>query len=366
MRTKLLIAVATSALMVTAPLSASAGATHHPPKVTVVNSQVLAPFSLAISHGRVFVADGGLNTISKLVNGSLKTIANGPHPGDVAGLDVSRNGRYLAYTTANDTHSKTTLEIRGHGYKKSVDLAGYESRKNPDKKVSYGIDHPSQCVIDAFAALGDQAPPATYKGQVDSHPYAVASVGKHWVVADAGGNDLLKVDRKGKVSTLAVLPRQPLKITADIAKGLGLADCVVGKTYNFESVPTDVEVGRNGWLYVTTLAGGPEDPSLGARSKVYRVNPRTGKATKIGSGLAGATNLALGKHGKIYVAELFAGRISVLKKGKPQTYVSLPGAVSVEATPRGLWAGTMAPTDNNGVPTGKGSIVRITQRHKSP
>jgi hypothetical protein len=365
MRKKLLVAaMASSALVFTAPLPASADTHNHntAPRVTVVNTTVQAPFSLALHHGRVFVADGGTSTVSRLVGGSLKKIAQGPQPGDVAGLDVSRNGRYLAYTTSNESHSETTLEILGpRGSHVSADLAGYEAKANPDKKVSYGVDNPSKCVADALAKIPD-GPPVHYKGQVDSHPYAVASVGDHWVVADAGGNDLLRVSRKGKVSTLAVLPRQPLKITAAIASGLGLPDCAIGVTYNFESVPTDVEVGRGGWLYVTTLAGGPEDPSFGARSKVYRVNPHNGHVTRIASGLAGATNLAIGRHGQIYVTELFAGRISVLKNGKPQTFVKLANALSVEAARDGsLWAGTIAPTNDQGTPTGApGSIVHIT------
>jgi hypothetical protein len=95
----------------------------------------------------------------------------------------------------------------------------------------------------------------------------------------------------------------------------------------------------------------PEDPSLGARGRVYRVNPKTGKNQLIALGFAGATNLALGKRGEIYVAELFGGRISVIKNGKVTLYVTLPGALSVETDRKGtLWAGT-------GI-TGLSSIVK--------
>jgi hypothetical protein len=67
--------------------------------------------------------------------------------------------------------------------------------------------------------------------------------------------------------------------------------------------------------------------------------------------LRGATNLALGKRGEIYVAELFGGRISVIKNGKVTLYVTLPGALSVETDRKGtLWAGT-------GI-TGLSSIVK--------
>ena len=209
-------------------------------------------------------------------------------------------------------------------------------------------------------ALGDQA---RYKGIVDSHAYSVARYKKKWVVADAGGNDLLWVTNRGKISTLAVLPSQPLKITKEIAKTLELPDCVIGVTYKYEAVPTDVEVGRDGYLYVTTLPGGPEDPSLGARGKVYRVNPHNGHIKLVASGFSGATNLALGKHGKIFVAELFGGQISVVKHGKAHKYLSLPGVVAVETDRSGaLWAATLGNED----PPAPGTLVKIIKVRAKP
>ena len=176
----------------------------------------------------------------------------------------------------------------------------------------------------------------------DSHPYSVTAYGKRsWIVADAGGNDLLKVNRHGRVSTIAVLPAQPLLLTADIVAALGLPECATGLTYNFEAVPTDVEVGRDGYLYVTTLAGGPESPVLGGRSSVYRVNPRNGHVKLVATGFLGATNLALHR-GKIYVSEFFAGQISVIKHGKPKLYLTLPGVASIESGRGHLYAGTFA------------------------
>jgi len=349
----LLAAVASSALMVAAPMPASAMAPQASPKVTVLNSGVVMPYSLATSRGRVYVADGATRQVSVLRNGTLHALATAPPGSDVAGLDVSQNGRRLAYTTSNASHSKTSLEILGtFGRRTTVDLAGYEAKFNPDHIKHYGVQNPSACVS---KALG---PEASYRGRVDSHPYAVASVGRHWFVADAGGNDLLRVSRTGRISTVAVLPRQPLKITAAVVKSLHLPACALGVTYYFESVPTDVEVGPGGWLYVSTLAGGPEDPSLGGRSKVYRVNPRTGKVVLVGSHLLGATNIAL-RNGKIYVAEFFGGRVSVLVNGRPETYVKLPGVLSLESGRRGLLAGTSAPMGPKG-PQGNGKIVRIT------
>ena len=96
------------------------------------------------------------------------------------------------------------------------------------------------------------------QGGIDSHAYSVASWGNKWLVADAGGNDLLLVDNKGHISTLAVLPPQPvIRSPRRAPSTLGVdPECFVGSTYGFEPVPTDVEVGNNGMLYITTLPGG--------------------------------------------------------------------------------------------------------------
>lgn len=357
----LLLAGATAAALVGAagPASAGPAASSHAPRITVLDRTVAAPYQLTSARGSVYVADGGRSTVSKLTRGGLVPLVTGPQPGEIAGVAVNGQGD-LAYTSTDYTSGATALTITSkHGRSMVADLSGYERTRNPDRWVNYGIDHPTPCQVQALAPLGG----ARYKGQVDSHPYAVAALpGGAWVVADAAGNDLLKVDRKGRISVLSVLPRQPFRITAAGAAGLGLPDCVVGAVYNFEAVPTDVEVAANGKLIVSLLPGGPEDPSLGARGSVVSVDPRTGWAARLGTGFAGATNLALGDHGQIYVSELFAGRISVIDHGRVRPYVALGSPVGLTYTHHTLYAGTLGPTDDQGSPTGPGTIVAIRQR----
>lgn len=206
------------------------------------------------------------------------------------------------------------------------------------------------------AALKKTQSPVKYTGMVDSHPYAVVSLGGGaWAVADAGGNDLLKVDRTGHVSLISVLPPQPLLITAGIAKDNGLPACVVGITYKFEPVPTDVERAPNGALLVTTLAGGPEGPQNGNPGSVYVIG-RHGVPYRIAYGFAGATNLAVTPSGKIFVAELSSGWIAEVVNGRPRPVLYLPGVVGLEYANGGLYAST-APAVNGG--KGPGSIVSI-------
>jgi hypothetical protein len=349
MRKQLVAAVGAGAvaLLLVAPMPASAAAK---PKVKEISTAVQAPFNLDVSTGKILVADGGANAIVKVKksDGSVKTVVEAVGPDGVA---VSKDRRYLAHTTTVGGEEGITasgLVIIGPKGTVNVDTLAYERANNPDAKLTYGVDNPSDCVKEALG------PEANYRGLVDSHAYSVAAYGKKFVVADAGANTLWLVDRKGTISTIGVLPRHPQRISAAVAKNLGV-DCGEDLTYSFEAVPTDVEVGKDGWLYVSTLPGGPEDPSLGARGRVYRVNPKTGKNKLIARGFAGATNLALGKRGEIYITELFAGRISVVKNGKVKPYVSLPGALSVETDRKGnLWAGT-------GI-TGPSSIVKISKK----
>jgi hypothetical protein len=338
-----------------APADASTAASqgHSLHVIKTLSSNFVGPLQFAVSGRNVYVADSFVSALFRI--GRSTPLATGPSAGgDIAGVAVDHGGA-LAYTSSNGDHSTTTLTIQWHGKKPVVaDLSGFEAKRNPDGAVHFGVHNPSTCVSDALKAADI---PVSYTGTVDSHPYAVTSVGHgSWAVADAGGNDIVKVDRWGHVSLLSVLPSQPLKITADFAKANGLPDCVVGVTYKFEPVPTDVEIGKHGRLYVTTLPGGPEDPSAGNRGSVYTVNPWSGHNRRIATGFAGATNLAIDKHGDVYVAELFTGTLSKVVCGKPKPVLSLPGLVAVEYANGHLYAST-APAVSGG--NGPGTVVLL-------
>jgi hypothetical protein len=354
----LLVAGATVAAAIAAApgVASAAPAAATGPTVTVVNRTVLAPFQLAHDSSSVYVADGGASAVFKLTARGPVKVASGPQPGEISGVAINGKGT-LAYTSLNYQTGATALTIKAKsGATKTVDLSTFERTRNPDKWIRYGIDNPTECQKQAFEPLGG----ASYRGLVDSHAYSVSALpGDAWVVAEAGGNDLLKVDKTGKITVLSVLPRQPAVITAEAAGALGLPDCVVGATYNFEAVPTDVEVAADGRLIVSLLPGGPEDPSLGARGSVVSVNPRNGNATKLATGLLGGTNVALGPDGKIFFSELFGGKIGVIDRGKARTYVELGAPLGLTYFKGALYAGTAGPTDDEGSPTGPGTVVRI-------
>jgi hypothetical protein len=323
--------------------------------VKTLSSSFMGPLQFAVQGKRVYVADAFASTLNRI--GASSPIATGGDPkkgGDVAGVAV--DGDSVAYTwTKDESHRVTKLVVLRHGkVKLSVDLARFERLHNPDGHVRYGLTNPKAASATCKAQLEKASPtPASYRGQVDSHPYAVASLGGGaWAVADAGGNDILRVSARGHISVLAVIPGPVVKLTAAFAKANGAPDCA-GLSYRFEGVPTDVEV-HDCTLYVTSLPGGPEGPSVGARGSVFRIDGH--HAHRIATGFSGATNLAIGRHGRIYVAELSKGVISVVRHGGPHTVATLPGVVAVEYANGSLYAST-APAVVGG--KGPGTVVRL-------
>jgi hypothetical protein len=163
----------------------------------------------------------------------------------------------------------STLSRVGGGAPNVVaDLHRFEHTQNPDGSVRYGLENiPRWCK----ERVDQTDVPSRYRGILDTHPYAVTAMGGVRYVADAAGNDIIAIGVDGRPHVLAVLPPQRFKVTPDAARANGLPACTVGLTDRFDSVPTDVEVGPDGWLYVSTLPGGPEDESLGARGSVAEI-----------------------------------------------------------------------------------------------
>ena len=155
------------------------------------------------------------------------------------------------------------------------------------------------------------------------------------------------------------MPPTPVTITADAAAANHLPDCTVGLVYEFEPVPTDVELGPDGWLYVSSLPGGPEDPSLGANGRVYKVNPKSGKVKLVAGGFISTVDVAVANNGDVYVAELFTGRIMKIKAGsdKAKPFLQLTQPAAIEWTKGYLYATDNALMGSKKQP--KGKVIRI-------
>ena len=267
----------------------------------------------------------------------LESQGAGPHPAELAG------------------HVRI---IDGDGGQRTLgDFAGLETGENSDGGTRYGFrDLPEGC-----AAQLPPNMPVSYTGEVDSHPYGITVTEGTIYVADAGANSVVSVDaRSGETRTVAVLPPRPYQITPEAAASNGLPGCVVGTTYDFEAVPTDVAVAADGWLYVTSLPGGPEDAALGARGAVFRVDPDGGEVELVADGIMTPTGLALHEDGGLYVASLFGeGVLRIDPDSGEQTVVlAAPFAADVAFDGDTLYATVNALPGPAGPPDGQ--VVYLT------
>ncbi|MFN8109358.1 MAG: ScyD/ScyE family protein [Thermoleophilia bacterium] len=320
------LATAGSVALLAAIPAALALSAPAPTVSTPIATGLAQPLQLAVHHGDVLIAQGS-GTLTRIGADGTRTNIRIPN---LDGLDARGGGAVVTTRAGNqETVTGSVLwRVKADGTRRRVaDLLAYEKRTNPDKVNTYGFTSiPADCAAKVPKADG----PATYTGQIDSNPFAVLVRGSRTFVADAGANAILAVSGTGRVRTVAVLPPQPTVITKAGAKALKLPACAVGLTYNFEPVPTDVEAGPGNTLYVTTLPGGPEGPELGARGAVHRVNAVTGAVHTVGRGFLGATGVAVGPRGRVYVAELFANRISTPGAHGPVTVAKVSSPSGLE------------------------------------
>ncbi|MGH1561921.1 ScyD/ScyE family protein [Mumia sp. DW29H23] len=395
-RTPAIVVGAAAALALGLTISpAQAHGGHKPPKpptpTTVADGLFTALSSAVAPDGTAYVTQNFPGTLTKIPKKGARSdiyqsvpAAGAESPPEVGGVSVA--GRRVLF--AETGFSGDPANPGGFTGVKAIDQGGnvttladtgaYEIANNPDGDVVYGARGISdECAAQWPPPPEDPSqpgpPPATYTGDVNPHPYATlpGPFGTTFV-ADAGANSIQRISRSGQITTLALMPGQPVLITAELAGAFGIPECAVGLKYYFDPVPTDVEWGPDGWLYVSLLPGGPEDPSLGARGAVYKVNPYTGRTKKVARGFLGATNLAVTPKGDIYVTELFGNKISVLKRGSstPKTFAALPWATSVEYAKGALYA-TSAPElealFSGGQPAPESTLVKykLAKKHKA-
>jgi hypothetical protein len=236
-------------------------------------SNAIGPHGILVKRGRLLVTNGGP---------TAPTRGNPP-------VVVLRET--LAAEEPVSALYGRLLEVRRQGRLRSIaDLWDFERDFNPD------------------AMLGNPL--------IDSNPVDVLADRGRYIVADAGGNTVLRVSRRGRIQVLSLFPNVP-------TPGPG------GQTIPMNAVPTGVVEGPDGAYYVSQLTGFPF-PVAGAR--VFRVNPRTGEYTTYASGFfTNAIDLDFGRDGTLYVLEIDSN--SLLQPG----------------TDGGIWA----------VPPGGGTPERI-------
>jgi len=222
------------------------------------------------------------------------------------------------------------------GFPPELANAGWLVQAAPDGTLTPWVD------VAAFEAAND--PDAEFGGEVDSNPYAIAPVDDGYLVADAGGNDLLHVANDGTITFVAAFPPRMHEFSAAALAAMGPppegegapaegeapasgapaageapasaavaeeapasaapaasgppADAMV--EIPVQAVPTSVTVGPDGAYYVGELTGGPF-PVGGA--SVWRV-VQGEDPTEYASGFTNIMGLGFAPDGTLYVAEL--------------------------------------------------------------
>jgi hypothetical protein len=199
-------------------------------------------FGLAAGRGGgLLVADAGQGVV-RLRGGSASLVAELPGINDVA----PREGGGLWALTSNGLNDSWLYIVRQGVATRFANIGAFEKKRNPHR---------------AF---------------LETNPFDVADLGGgRALVADAAGNDLLRVTRRGKVRLVAVLPNQ----LVSTEHGKNLAGCpypVEGFEFMCElppmipaeSVPTGVAIGPDGAFYVGELKGIPAPTEA---SRVWRI-----------------------------------------------------------------------------------------------
>ena len=203
-----------------------------------------------------------------------------------------------------------------------ADIWGFERDHNPDAEV---------------------ANPA-----IDSNAVDVLADGKRLIVADAGGNSLLKVRKNGDIEVLSVFanrlfpnPFEPGDVPT-------------------QAVPTGVIKGPHGDYLMSQLTGFPF-PVGGAN--VYRVDRRTGDAQVFASGFTNIMDLALDKKGTLWVLEI--DHDSLLTPIGPSTDGAI-FSVDANGVKRQLELAPGTLTEPGGITVGGDGALYVTNKSTSP
>lgn len=235
-----------------------------------VQSAWVPPFQSAKigTSGRILRVDGGETTP---VATGLQSVALGPQPEVIGPSDLVfiGNTMYVVVGQMNPLPTGTVtyslvVKVGPDGKAETVaDVGKFEKDNNPDGTVA------------------------------DSNPFGItAGPDGNLYVADAGGNDLLKVTPTGQVSTVIAWKDNP--------------------------VPTAVAFDKAGRPHVTFLS---PNPFVTGSARLERVNGSIGEV--VVPGLTTAVDVKLGPDGNLYILEHNAERIM----GPPPRFTPSSGRV---------------------------------------
>jgi hypothetical protein len=290
----LLALCVTCAVLLTTMTSASA----HPrrPSARVLETGLSSPKGLGITdHGDLVIGQGAFGAPGPV----LVHLTHGRDRGDSVPVTEPLN----LVDVAVSPHDGTGWGIGG-------DQVLYHQR--PDGTIDP--------VLDIAAYQATDPDPADQEGNpTESNPYGLAVTRDgDALVADAAGNDLIRVTPAGEARTVARFDVE-MVATDHLPPEMGLPP-----TLPAEAVPTSVTIGRDGTIYVGELKGFPFRPGS---SRIWRIDPDADGALCSATaaaddcrthsrGLTAIQDIAIDRGtGKLYVYELAEDGVLAFEAG---------------------------------------------------
>jgi CBS domain-containing protein len=351
--------------------SASASSASHATVTTVV-SGLDNPRDLVFSHGRLYVAEAG--------HGGTAACFSDPEAGkacigftskisriDVARGRVHRVARGLVSIASPDGSGATGVDGISASDGRLVGIITGSALSIPSGLLPAAVEARVKHQLGRVVVLSDDGRrfagdvgdrdyvwsgnhPNLVPGQFpDANPYGILAAGRSSWVVDAGSNTLDRVNANGHVRVVRFIPNPPAS----------------------DAVPTCIDRGPDGALYIGELTGGGNAPGS---STVWRYDPRHKRLTKWATGLTAVTGCGFGKHGRFYATEFSTGGLDQAAPGtgavvlvpahstKPTTIVgglNFPGGFAA-GRDGSLYVSdwSIAPSNTGGGPTG--SVIRIS------
>jgi hypothetical protein len=351
------------------------------PKLKVTATGLNNPRGITVADGKVYVAESGRGGSScqgegedqqcfgttgavtrishhgqRRVVRNLPSVAGPDGTGATGPSDVSvRNGK-LYITVGNRGGPETRapfgpagaalgrlVKAKHGGVRFVADLATFEKNNNPDK--------------------GAAAQPGL---SIDSNPQAVLALDDKQLVVDAAGNDLLKVDHKGRISVVAVFPTHVIPTPPEAG---------LPPTFEAQPVPTSIVKGPDGAYYVGELTGFPFTPG---QSRIWRIKP--GHKPKVyKTGFTNVIDLAFDKQGRLLVLTIaakgllqaegpggdFTGLLTRVERNGKRTVLAkeglvAPTGIAVDRRDGAIYISNYGVFPGSGpTPPGTGQVVRL-------
>jgi hypothetical protein len=272
--------------------------------------------------------DNAIGPHGVYVKGGKVLVTNGGPTAPMRGGEVVLRDPTLVAEDPVSALYGLLLEIRRNGRVREIaDLWRFEHDFNPDAEEGNRL--------------------------IDSNPVDVLVDRGRFIVADAGGNTILRVSRRGSIRVLSLFPNVD-------TPGPG------GGIVPMNAVPTGAVEGPDRAYYVSQLTGFPF-PVGGAN--VFRVEPRSGAFTTYASGFTNAIDLDFGRDGTLYVLEIDSdslltpnaegGLWAVPPGGGAPERIDLPPGTLTH--PGGLAVGRRGKlfVSNHGAEAGDGEVLEI-------